>query len=120
MQQKTSAAKPLGDTAFCTSAEYGRSSFRLIGKVTRMKRFFVVILTTLGFLAIGQAGVKAQGFSFSFGSGPGYYNGGYYDPGYYYYNGPYYYYRPYYHHRYYYNNYYRRHHHRWHHWPNRD
>ena len=75
-----------------------------------MKRFFVLILAVSGLLTIGQTDSKAQSFSFSFGSGPGYYNGGYYDPGYYYYNGPYYYYRPYYYHRYYDNNYYRRHH----------
>jgi hypothetical protein len=89
-----------------------------------MKRFFVFISAVLGLLTIGQNDSKAQGFSFSFGSGPGYYepyyNGGYYYPGYYYYGGPpYYYYRPYYYHRYYYNNHYRRHH-RWHHWQDRD
>ena len=84
-----------------------------------MKRFFALILAVLGLLAIGQTDSKAQGFSFSFGGGPGYYNSGYYDPGYYYYNRPYYYYRPYYYHRYHYNNYYRRHH-RWHHWQDRD
>jgi hypothetical protein len=90
---------------------------------TAMKRFFVLILAVLGLLAIGQTDLKAQGFSFSFGGGPGYYgpyyNDDYYDSGYYYYNRPYYYYRPYYYHRYYYNNYYRRHH-RWHHWQDRD
>jgi hypothetical protein len=90
---------------------------------TAMKRFFAPILVILGLLAIGQTDSKAQGFSFSFGSGPGYYrpyyDDGYYYPGYYYYNRPYYYYRPYYYHGYYYNNYYRRHH-RWHHWQDRD
>jgi len=87
-----------------------------------MKRFFLFISAVLGLLVIGQSDSKAQGFSFSFGNGPGYYepyyNGSYYYPGYYY-GGPYYYYRPYYYHRYYYNNHYRRHH-RWHHWQDRD
>ena len=55
-----------------------------------MKRSFVLILVVLGLLAIGQTDSKAQGFSFSFDNGPGYfgsyYNNGYYYPGYYYYN----------------------------------
>ena len=86
-----------------------------------MKPFFLFISAVLGLLAIGQSDSKAQGFSFSFGNEPGYYepyySGSYYYPGYYY-GGPYYY-RPYYYHRYYYNNHYRRHH-RWHHWQDRD
>src|SRR5215471_3411490 len=80
-----------------------------------MKRFFVITLAVLGLLAIGQNESKAQGFSITFGGGPGYYgpyDNGYYYPGYYYY--PDYYYRHYYYPNYYYNYHWR--HHRWHHW----
>jgi hypothetical protein len=85
-----------------------------------MKRSFVLILAVLGFLAIGQTDSKAQGFSLTFGGGPGYY-GPYYSSGYYYpeyyYHPRSYYYRPYYYRGY--NNHYRRYH-RWHHWHDRD
>jgi hypothetical protein len=82
-----------------------------------MKRLFILTLAVLGLLVIVHNDSKAQGFSITFGGGPGYY-GPYYEPGYYY--NPYYYprsyYYPYYYRNYYYhNNYYRRHH-RWHHW----
>jgi hypothetical protein len=84
-----------------------------------MRRCFVLILTVLGMLAIGQNDSKAQGFSITFGGpayyGP-YYSGGYYYPEYYYYHRPHYY-SPYYYRGY--NNCYPRHH-RWHHWPDRD
>src|SRR6516225_3957746 len=63
-----------------------------------MKRFFIFILAVLGLLVIGQNDSKAQGFSITFGGGPGYYGsyyGGYYYPEYYYYPRRYHY-RPYY------------------------
>jgi hypothetical protein len=88
---------------------------------TPMKQFLVLILAVLGLLAIGQNDSKAQGFSITFGGGPGYYGsyyGGYYYPEYYYYPRRYYY-RPYYYRPYYYNNHFRRDH-RWHHWRDRD
>jgi hypothetical protein len=90
-----------------------------------MKRLFILTLAVLGLLVIVHNDSKAQGFSITFGGGPGYYGpyyNGYYEPGYYY--NPYYYprsyYYPYYHRNYYYyNNYYPRHR-RWHHWRNWD
>ena len=85
-----------------------------------MKRFFILTLALLGLLAMGQNDSKAQGFSVTFGGGPGYYDpyyNGYYFPGYYYYPR-----RSYYRHYYYpghYYNYYHRYH-RWHHWHDWD
>jgi hypothetical protein len=86
-----------------------------------VKRLFILTLAVLGLLVIVQNDSKAQGFSITFGGGPGYYGpyyGGDYYPGYYSYRRSYYY--PYYHRNYYYyNNYYPRHR-RWHHWRNWD
>jgi hypothetical protein len=85
-----------------------------------MKRFFILTLAVLGLLAMGQNDSKAQGFSVTFGGGPGYYDpyyNGYYYPGYYYYP-RWSYYRHYYYPGHYYNYYHR--YHRWHHWHNWD
>lgn len=85
-----------------------------------MKKFLFIILAVLGLLAVAPNESKAQGFSISFGGGPGYYNGGYCNPGY----GDYYYqrrvyYRPSYYHSSYYGGHYRRHH-RSHYWHDND
>ena len=84
-------------------------------------------LVVLGLVAAAPNESKAQGFSITFGGGPGYYGpyyGGYsYYPGYYYYPRPYYYRPCYYYYRNYhyiypYHRYYRWH--RWHRWHDDD
>ena len=64
-------------------------------KVVQMRKFLLLTLAVLGLVAAAPNESKAQGFSITFGGGPGYYGpyyGGYsYYPGYYYYPRSYYY-----------------------------
>jgi hypothetical protein len=91
----------------------------------QMKKYLLLLLTTLGLFALVSTDSKAQDFNISFGGvpafyGPVYYSGGHCDPGYgYYYYHRRVYYHPAYYPGYYYGGYYRRHH-RCHHWEDDD